>query len=232
MSEIQYNSYIRYNCSKGVSTLSKSNLLAESKLIILYLLYQMDMPISTSQIVEFAVDGEYMDFFSFQQYIHELTDTKLLESFVENNNTFYTLTDEGEQTLLYFTKQIPESKRNTILSYVRKNKKRIKREYEVVANYFYNGENDYVVKCGVYEDDMTLMEISVSVVSKEQAKLVRKNWRANVTKLYGSILSELMNPDGTDNNKIKVDSLIYKTSENKETSNKDNNPIDLNSAIE
>lgn len=193
--------------------MSKSDLLAESKLIILYLLYQLDMPISTTQIVEFAVDGEYMDFFSFQQYIHELVDSKLLDSFVENNNTFYSLTYEGEQTLLYFTKQIPESKRNSILAYVRKNKKRIKREFEVVSNYFYNGENDYVVKCGVYEDDLTLMEINVSVASKEQAKLVRKNWKTNVTKLYSTILQSLTNQEFLDAQYQSIDGLIYKNIE-------------------
>lgn len=173
----------------------KSGLLAECKLLILYLLYQMDIPMSTTQLIEFAVDGEYMDYFSFNQYIKELTKNNLLECFYENNNTFYTLTAEGEQTLLFFTKQLPESKRNNILKYVRKNKQKIRREFEVVANYFYNGENDYMVKCGVYENDTTLIELNVSVVSKEQAKLVRKNWKENITSLYGTILSSLLDED-------------------------------------
>jgi DNA-binding PadR family transcriptional regulator len=169
------------------------NELAESKLIILFLLYQMDMPLSTAQMVDFAVDGEYMDYFSFQQYIAQLGDAGMIESSVtENNTTMYTITSEGEEVLRLFSKQIPYSKRTAICDYVSNNKKRIKREFEVVANYFFNAENDYIVKCGVYEDDTALMEISMSVVSKEQAKRIKKNWKENVTELYGRILSVMI----------------------------------------
>jgi hypothetical protein len=169
------------------------NELAESKLIILFLLYQMDMALSTAQLVDFAVDGEYMDYFSFQQYIAQLSDAGMIESTTtENNTTMYTITSEGEEVLRLFSKQIPYSKRTAICDYVSDNKKRIKREFEVVANYFFNAENDYIVKCGVYEDDTALMEISMSVVSKEQAKRIKKNWKDNVTELYGRILSVMI----------------------------------------
>ena len=48
------------------------------------------------------------------------------------------------------------------------------------------------MKCGLCDDDgMTLMEISVSVVSKEQARQICKNWRKNVNQLYGSFLTAL-----------------------------------------
>ena len=169
------------------------NELAENKLIILYFLYQMDMPLSTAQLVDFAAEGDYMDYFSLSQYLTQLVDTGMLESEQgEGNNTLYDITEAGEETLRIFSKQIPYSKRTSICEYVSSNKKRIKKEYEVVANYFYNGENDYMVKCGVYEEDTALMEISMSVVSKDQAKRIKKNWKENVTELYGSILSAML----------------------------------------
>lgn len=169
------------------------NELAENKLIILYFLYQMDMSLSTTQLVEFAAEGEYMDYFSLTQYLAQLGDTGMIEhERGEGNDTFYHITEAGAETLRIFSKQIPYSKRTSICEYVSSNKKRIKREYEVVANYFYNGENDYMVKCGVYEEDTALMEINISVVSKEQAKRIKKNWKENVTELYGSILSAML----------------------------------------
>lgn len=171
----------------------KMNELAENKLIILFLLYQMDMPLSTAELVDFAVEGEYMDYFSCQQYIAQLLESGMLESAAtENNTTMYSITNEGEEVLRLFSKQIAYSKRTAICDYVSDNKKRIKREFEVVANYFYNGENDYIVKCGVYEDETVLMEINLSVVSKEQAKRIKKNWKENVTELYGRILSAMI----------------------------------------
>lgn len=173
----------------------RSSLLAECKLILLYILYQMDMPMSATQLIEFAIDGEYMDYFSFNQYMKELVKNDLVECTYENNNIFYNLTAEGEQTLLFFSKQLPESKRNNILKYVRKNKQQIRRDFQVVSNYFYNGENDYMVRCGVYENDTTLIELNLSVVTKEQAKLVRKNWKQNVSQLYITVLSSLLDAD-------------------------------------
>ncbi len=164
--------------------------LAENKLILLFLLYQMDMPLSTAQIVDFAVQEEYMDYFSCQQYIAQLLESSMIESdTTESNTTMYTITSEGEEVLRLFSKQIAYSKRNAICEYVSNNKKRIKREFEVVANYFYNNDNDYTVKCGVYEDETALMEINLAVVSKEQAKAIKRNWKNNVTELYGKILS-------------------------------------------
>lgn len=167
--------------------------LAVNKLIIMYLLYQMDMPLSTAQLVDFAAEGEYMDYFSCQQYIAQLLESRMLDmNLTEGGSRMYSITEDGEEVLRLFSKQIPYSVRSAVCDYVRKNKKRIKREFEVVANYFYNGRNDYIVKCGVYEDETALMEINISVVSKETAKQIKKNWKENVTVLYGKILSAMI----------------------------------------
>lgn len=166
--------------------------LAESKLIILYFIYKINLPISVSQITEFVVGAEYMDYFSLQQYLIELVDSKLLSKFKENNNTCYKLTDEGVKVLVYFVKHIPESIRNNILNYINQNKKEIKKEFDVTANWFYNSEKDYLVKCGVYDNDITLMEINLSVVSKEFAKQICNNWKQNINTLYGSVINLLI----------------------------------------
>lgn len=172
--------------------MSEASELAENKLIILYLLYKMDLPMTTAQILEFAVGADYMDYFSLQQYLVELTEGHLLDKFKDNNNTCYALTDNGERILSYFIKHIKEETKDYINKYVISNKRNVKREFEVVANWFFNGENDYMVKCGVSEDDMTLMEFQVSVVSKEHAKLICSNWKSNVNSLYADILNLLV----------------------------------------
>ncbi len=167
-----------------------SRLVAENRLIILYLLYQMDMPLSWGHLNDFAVD--YMDFMEFQTYVSDMEDNGILETFRENNNTYYTLTEDGEKTVHVFSKLLPDSKRNSIIAYVRKYRKQIKKEYEVSANYFMHSKDEYVVKCCIIENDLTLMELNVTVVSKEMAKQVRKNWKENVTTIYDNILRSLL----------------------------------------
>lgn len=167
--------------------------LAEHKLIILLLLKKMGIALSNSEICQFLLEKNYMDYFSVQQYLAELTDAGWLEKSREQNNTRYTLTDEGEEILTYFLNHISEEAKNEINTYVKENSKRIRAEYAVTANYFPEINDDFLVKCGLNDDDgNTLMEISVSVVSKQQALSICRNWRKNVSRIYGAILTSLV----------------------------------------
>lgn len=66
-------------------------------------------------------------------------------------------------------------------------------EYAVTANYFQEMNNEYTVKCGVYDSDGTtsLMEISINVATKDQARTICRNWKNNVADLYGEIMLTL-----------------------------------------
>lgn len=199
-----------------------NRVIASNKLVLLFVLYQMDMAMSWTTLHDFAVP-DYMDYFDFCNYIKELNENGLVETYREKNVKYYNITESGEQSLHFFTKLIPESKRNAILSYIRKNKRRIKKEYSVYANYFFHSEDEYVVKCGVIEDDMTLMELNVTVVTKEQAKLVRKNWKANVNEIYNHILKELLAENFTEKEvkQSETTDVILSSAENAEGENED-----------
>ncbi|MDR1536576.1 MAG: DUF4364 family protein [Clostridiales bacterium] len=165
----------------------------ENKLILLYLIDKMDLPLSRSQITDFVREGEYMDYYTLQQTLADMVEGSYLDKIQDNNNTRYSLTGEGATALEYFENHIPAGIRARINRYVHDHFNSVKRDYEVTANYFVNAEtNEFMVKCGVYEDKCTLMEINVSVVSKEQAKLIQSNWKSHVSELYMSILTELV----------------------------------------
>ena len=182
----------------------KSNrLVTENRLIILYLMYQMDMPLSWEHLYNFAVN-DYMDYFEFQTYITEMEQNGIIETNKEDTITYYSLTDDGEKTVNTFSKLIPESKRKSIITYVRKNRGVIKKEYPVSANYFMYDEDEYIVKCSFIEDDVTLMELNITVVTKEMAKKVKKNWKQNVSSIYNTILQSLLNDD-SDNSRVAND---------------------------
>ena len=171
--------------------MTKTAIMAENKLILLYLIYQLDMPISWADLLDFAVPN-YMDYMDFQIYLQEMVENGIVEKLNEDNGYFYSITEDCTQCIRYFSKRIPESKLGSILAYVRKNKSRIKKEYSVYANYFYYAENEYIVKCGIIEDDAPLIELNLTVASKDQAKLIRKNWKSNVSNIYNTILQSLI----------------------------------------
>ena len=166
--------------------------LAKNKLTIMHLLQKMGIALSNSEICQFLLEKDYMDYFSIQQYLSELEAAGWLEKTQDQNNTRYTLTDDGEEVINYFINRISEEVKNEINIYVKENGRRIRAEYAVTANYYPELNGDFLVKCGLCDDNgATLMEITVSVVSKEQAQMVCHNWRKRVNKYYREFLSAL-----------------------------------------
>ncbi len=169
------------------------NQLAENKLILLYLIQKMAFPLSNSEICQFALEKNYMDYFSAQQYLSELVEAHLLKQNKHKNDTRYTLTQKGKDMIHYFISHLSENIKKEIDSYVQQNKKRIHTESEVTARYFLQPNNDYLVKCTLCDGDGTnLMEISLPVATKEQAKWICDNWKNNITRIYGTILNALI----------------------------------------
>lgn len=170
----------------------------ENKLLLLYLINMMDLPMSRSQITDFIISKDLMHHFILEQNLTDMVDRGFLEVTHENaqdeNVTRYTLTEVGINNLELLENQIPRPVRNIITQYVEENRGKIKKGFEKTVHYFPNGENDeYIVKCGVYDDKRgyMLMEISVPVITREQAKHIQANWSANYSTMYQRILAIL-----------------------------------------
>ena len=168
----------------------------EKKLLILYLINRMELSMSRSQITDFVMTKDFMDHFALEQTLAVMTEQGLLEATKVNaqdeNSTRYTVTDEGLKNLEYFENHIPRTARILINQYIVENRGKIKRYYESTANYFPNIEHeDFQVKCGVYEDNRVLLELIVSVDTREQAKLIQANWRNDSSGIYQKIIDAL-----------------------------------------
>lgn len=167
----------------------------ENRIFILYLIEKMEIPISTHVLESCTL--KYMDFFVLQETIHSLLDATFIEVSSSKDETVrYTITDSGIQTLEFFEKELSQDVRNEINQFVLDNRKSIKRDYQTTANYFYADEEDstqnLTVKCGLYEDDALLLEVQISVVSINQAKIICENWKKNTSRLYNNILKNLI----------------------------------------
>jgi Fe2+ or Zn2+ uptake regulation protein len=165
----------------------------ENRLLLLYLIDEMDLPLSRSQITEHVRQSEYMDYYTLQQTLAGMVDSGYLEQTQDNNTTRYSVTEEGHTMLEYFKTHIPSSFRTKIDNYVRDHRRNIMKEFENTATYFPNeANNEFTIKCGVYEDRRVLMELFITVDTREQAKLIQTNWKTNAKVLYGRIMGELV----------------------------------------
>lgn len=166
---------------------------ADNKLMILYLLEKLDTPLSNAQINDFFVQENLLGYFELQKCLAEMVEAGYVDKHVEGSFARYGITHEGQQTIGYLEKRIPHYIRTRISAFASKNRKHIKRSFAVMANYFYDHDTkEFIVKCGVYDDDMTLLELTLSMVTREQAKHICKNWRANSSELYQSFISQLI----------------------------------------
>ena len=177
----------------------------EHKLLILYLVNRIDVPMSNEQITECILETKFMDYYTMQETLAVMSESGLLyaakESSQDSTITRYTITEEGITTLEYFEEHIPQYIRQGISRYFKENRRRIKKDYECVATYFYNEENDeYEVKCGVYDDGRPLLEFSVFVDTQDQAKLIRSNWLDDYSDLYRKIIEALTIKSGPKEN--------------------------------
>ncbi|WP_317367032.1 DUF4364 family protein [uncultured Tyzzerella sp.] len=174
--------------------MKNSSQLAESKLIIMYMLHKINLPMSLSYIQEFALASEYMDYFSLSKYLSELTESEYIIKNIEHNKTTYTISKKGYKTLNLFENLIPNSIKQKINEYVAINKNQIKKDLDIVANFTENN-NEYTVKCAVYEDKKPLIELSLKVASKRYANTICDNWKKDASKYYLSFMKTLLNSD-------------------------------------
>jgi len=163
----------------------------DSKFIILYLLRHADMPLAMSKIQLFALNAQYMDYYELTAYIADMIKNGYIKKAKEDNEAFYTLTDSGLEVIAAFEELIPTSIRENIYEFVANNKAAIKNELEVTA--VYNKiENEYEIKCGLYDDTDVVMEIKLKFGNKEYTKKICSNWKNNPSEIYSGILRLLI----------------------------------------
>jgi DNA-binding PadR family transcriptional regulator len=175
----------------------------ENKITILYLIEKMDVPMSEAQVTRFAEGQETMGLnaYTIREYLHDMVKAGYLETSRDGHQARFSVTHEGAEAIEVFIRNIPQVLKNAVVKYIGEMGKEVRHDLEVVANSFYNSNiNEYTVKCGAYEDDMMLMELNLSVVTKEQALLVCKNWREGINRLYGKIIGLLMEQDKSEGN--------------------------------
>ena len=96
-----------------------SSELAENKLLMLYVLKSIKDPISNAQLTEIILENNFINYFTFQQYLSELEDSKFVEYHEANDKKVLTLTNQGETVLSMFKDRLSPSKISIIDKYIK-----------------------------------------------------------------------------------------------------------------
>lgn len=161
------------------------------KLIILYMLGRVKFPLTTSQISNFFLEKEYTNFLTLQQVISELIDTALVESTSSVNRTHLTLTPAGQETLKFFNGRISDAIRDDIHAFLTENEYALREEVSVQGNYYKSTSGEYEAHLVAKEGDIQLVELTLSVPTKEIAEQICNNWQQKSSQVYESIIKQL-----------------------------------------
>ena len=163
------------------------------KLMILYMLGKVEFPLTNAQILDFFTEKGYTSYFEFQQCINDLKESDFVFSETIRNASYYHLTSDGRQTLQYFGKRLSPDIIDDIDTYLMKNKYQLRDEVGTLSDYYFRpDDNDYMVHCQVKEGKSTLIELNVSVPSKEDASVMCDRWKEESAGIYQFVFGKLL----------------------------------------
>lgn len=177
-----------------MNSLGSSRELAQNKLILLYIIDKINIPITNIQITKIVLGNKFMNYFFLQQFLDELCDDNLLELEYLDGKSLYGITSNGKRILSYFPGLIPIGIKSRIDSLVSEIKKSIRNETLITADFIPEGENEYIVYCKIHEDNFVLLDLDVAVGTKSDARLICDNWKQHSQAIYAEII-ELLTRD-------------------------------------
>jgi hypothetical protein len=164
---------------------------AENKLVLLHLFMKMDYPLTNAEITDFVVSLDLMDYFTLQQYLVELVDGSMLEYSKSESDFFYLLTTKGSESLDYFKNRLPDGLILLINDGVSNYKKQHAMRTRVTCNHSKLSDSEYIVDLNIMENELTLINLKLSVVSNRQAKEICERWKISSTEVYSTIIKML-----------------------------------------
>ena len=179
------------------------------KLMILFMLDNLDFPLTNSQLSEFFVNHGYTSYFHLQQAINELVESEFVRAETIRNTTNYHLISSGKEALSMFHTQISEPIKNDILDkqdsfhspikndildYFAEKKYQLRKEVDITADYYplKKKRGEYMVKTQIKEKGSLLLELNINVVSKEQAIAICDSWEKKSDAVYGKLMEMLL----------------------------------------
>lgn len=174
-----------------MNSLGNNKETVENKLILLYIIDRLDVPVGNLQITKLVLEKRFMNYFLLQQHLNELQEGKLLAMETVEGRSLYKITGSGRKTLEYFAHLIPAGLKSRMDDTFLALRKEIRSQTLVLADYTPESENKFTVNCKVSEDDFPLLELDVTVGTKSDARLVCENWKKHSQLIYAEIIDAL-----------------------------------------
>ena len=162
------------------------------KLIILYLINELDMPLDFQTISEIIVWDGGINYFVFTDCFNQLVENKMIvkEFDPEQKTETFTISAEGktsieavEDTLLKFVKERIMRSATRLLAF--------KKDGSTIESKIDSTENGHELTCTIKNKKFNLMELKLFFDNKEEAELIQMGFDKRAENLYSNILALL-----------------------------------------
>ena len=167
--------------------------IAENRIIILYILNELALPITNLQLTDILASRTFMDYFSQQEIFSELLEFSLIKELTdETERKFYVITNEGKSALAALPELIPPPIKQNFDSNKKLIKEMIKRDWEINATQHIDENDNHFVRLFVRDGDTFLVDMKILAGSKKLASEMCVNWRKNTEKVYSELINNLL----------------------------------------
>lgn len=165
--------------------------LAENKVLILYILNKLESPITNDGLLRLVLSVMDMNYFYFQQFLLDLLETNYIACFDQEGKNVYSITEKGKETLKLTNDILPGIIKLKVDTNFQNELSSAAEEESITAEFTPRSENDYTVTCKINEKNTCIFEVSVFAGSREEAKKIVDNWKENAYRIYPEILNSL-----------------------------------------
>ena len=197
-----------------MNPLGSSKEIVQNKLIIMYILQKLDMPVSNNALTKLILEMHLMNYFVLQQCLNELCESNLAsltkdapgtksaseqiydpsaasDAVLAGSSGSYVLTDAGRKTLQYLVTKIPSGIRKRLDSTIPATRRQIEEDLLITAEYIPESEDEFLVVCKMREKGFPLIELKATVGTKKDALSVCDNWKKHSSVIYSEIIESL-----------------------------------------
>ncbi|MCD7865897.1 MAG: DUF4364 family protein [Clostridiales bacterium] len=162
------------------------------RVIILYMLSKVEFPLTNTQITNFILEKDYTNYFTVQQTIADLLSSELITAESTHSNTRYRITEEGRETLRIFHDKISDEIKEDISIYFTEHHYELKQETAIYADYDKAVGGGYQVHCHIRNLEIPVLDLSLRVQTKEQARAICANWEKENGEVYAMLMDTLL----------------------------------------
>ena len=149
--------------------------LAENKVLILYILNQLDSGMIEDGLYKIIASINDVNYFYFKEVLTDLLDSKLVGIFTKDEEeSVLRITTEGKNALSLTQDILPGLLKLKADNVFKKELSSITEESSIVAEFIPKNENDYTVKCKIIENNETIFEVKTFAGTIMLQKFIHK----------------------------------------------------------